>query len=216
MIRPVVAVWLALTGVAAVVLVQVSAEVRGLEDELSGLNAEIVAERETIRVLRAEWVYVNRPEWLERLADEVTDLAPMRPQQIAQSVAEIPMPSPDPGDGVPLALIDVPGFNMVPVPGRRPALPAGSVRRAPPRSAAAIVVADAPPSARDGGRTLPAVGVAPPVPTTAVAPTPPATAAARPITAPATLVVPRNDADDDPIAELLRRLDSQQTQEVRR
>ena len=213
MIRPAVAVWLALTGVAAVVLVQVSAEVRGLEDELSGLNAEIVAERETIRVLRAEWVYVNRPEWLGRLADDVTDLAPMLPQQIAQSVAEIPMPSPDPGDGVPLALIDVPGFNAVPVPVRRPTPPAGPVRRTPPRSSAAIVVADAPPPDRGGSHARPVVEVEQTAPAAAVAP--PATTAARPVTAPATLVVPRRDADDDPIGQLLRRLDSEQTQEVR-
>lgn len=214
MIRPAVAVWLALTGIAAVVLVQVSAEVRGLEDELSDFNAEIVAERETIRVLRAEWVYVNRPDWLERLAGDVTDLAPMRPEQIARSVAEIPMPSPDPGDGVPLALIDVPGFNTVPVPDRRPVAPAGPLRRTPPRSGATVVVADAPSSARNEGRTQPALEVGQASPAAAAAP--PLTAAARPVTAPATLVVPRNDADDDPIAQLLRRLDSQQTQEVRR
>jgi cell division protein FtsL len=68
----------------AVVLFKVKYEVIDLEDELAQMNREIVADREAVHVLKAEWSYLNDPARIKRLADRYLDLEPVQPRQIAR------------------------------------------------------------------------------------------------------------------------------------
>lgn len=96
MIRLGVLMWVWLIAGAAGVLFQVSYDVTALEEDLATLNRDIVREQEAIRVLRAEWSYLNQPERLRTLAQELTSLVPIAPAQVIESVDALPMPLPAP------------------------------------------------------------------------------------------------------------------------
>lgn len=67
----------------ALVLFSVKHQVQSLEGELSELNAQIVADRETIRVLQAEFSSSIDPEHLRRLSSRyLADLKPVEPEQL--------------------------------------------------------------------------------------------------------------------------------------
>lgn len=92
-------------GVAAVVtgylLFYVSYRVEELETKLSQINEQILREQETIHILEAEWSYLNRPDRLQKLSDNV--LPELQPIDAAQftSLRRLPRrPDPD-GDGKP-------------------------------------------------------------------------------------------------------------------
>ena len=55
------------------------------------LERRIANEREAIRVLRAEWSYLNQPERLQELASRYTELRPLSDGQIG-SFEDVPMP----------------------------------------------------------------------------------------------------------------------------
>ena len=54
-------VWIGLAGVASIALFHITFEVERLQDELSGLNKEILEEQKAVHVLQAEWGYLTRP-----------------------------------------------------------------------------------------------------------------------------------------------------------
>lgn len=56
--------------------------VKAQERELKDLDANIVKEAEAIRVLKAEWSYLNQPERLQSLAQRHLALAPTAASQI--------------------------------------------------------------------------------------------------------------------------------------
>lgn len=63
-----------------------SASVREKESELSSINAQIEAEKDSLRVLRAEWAYLNQPQ---KLASRVQKyLTPRKAAAPAQVLAE--------------------------------------------------------------------------------------------------------------------------------
>jgi cell division protein FtsL len=62
------------------------------ERELRELTAEIAKEGEAIRVLKAEWSYLNQPERLQALARKHLALAPTNPNQIVV-LASLPLRS---------------------------------------------------------------------------------------------------------------------------
>ena len=66
-----IAGWLLLIMVAGYAMFRVSFEVELLEDRVSELNRQALQEQEAIHVLRAEWSYLNRPERLSRLANDL-------------------------------------------------------------------------------------------------------------------------------------------------
>ena len=73
-------------------------QVRQLERRLADLDGDLLANRQAIQVLKAEWSYLNRPERLQALAArhvEAIALAPVSPDQIV-TFAELPdRPEPD-------------------------------------------------------------------------------------------------------------------------
>ena len=57
-------------------------EVNGLESELNALNRAIVADRELIHVLEAEWSHLNNSGRLKALAERHLNLRPTEPAQL--------------------------------------------------------------------------------------------------------------------------------------
>jgi len=133
MIRFATLFWLTLLAGATTVLFQVSYEVQALNEELDDFNREIVAEQEAIRVLRAEWSFLNRPERLRELALAYLDLEPTAVGQLVTSAAAVPVPLPGAEYRVPapevLARDDA---VTMPLPQRRPAVGQPRLAEAPP------------------------------------------------------------------------------------
>ena len=76
-------VTLLVAAMMSVALFFIKYEVNGLESELNALNRSIVADRELIHVLEAEWSHLNEPARLRGLAQRHLGLAPVVMEQIA-------------------------------------------------------------------------------------------------------------------------------------
>ncbi len=79
------ALWFGLFVVCCILLFQTSQRVTDGRQKLSVLQRDLVDEEETLRVLQAEWSYLNQPERLEKLSREYLKLAPMKGQQFAKA-----------------------------------------------------------------------------------------------------------------------------------
>lgn len=100
----------ALATLSGALLLQTSQQVQQAEDELRKLERAAENEREAIRVLHAEWAYLNRPERLEYLATKYLELAPPGPDQTLPSSAFLPDPF------VPVIPAQKPGYLLAPQP----------------------------------------------------------------------------------------------------
>lgn len=76
--------WLALAAVCSAVLFHTSQQVTDGRAKLNALNADIRKEGETVRVLQAEWSYLNQPDRLEKLSKQYLQLAPLKGRQFTQ------------------------------------------------------------------------------------------------------------------------------------
>jgi hypothetical protein len=75
---------------------RVNYETQTALDRVDALRAEIARERDAIRVLEAEWAWLNAPERLQRLLAAQPDalgLVPMAGERYG-ALAEIPFPPP--------------------------------------------------------------------------------------------------------------------------
>jgi len=70
-----------LAATMGVALFVVKYQVQDLEDQLTAIDHQIVTERQTIHVLKAEWSHLNEPGRLRRLAVRHLDLVPLGYQQ---------------------------------------------------------------------------------------------------------------------------------------
>ena len=70
----------------------VSQKVQQLERQQKSLTAQIAEEKEGIRVLTAEWDYLNRPDRLETLVRSNLDLEQARPESVRNDTSELPEP----------------------------------------------------------------------------------------------------------------------------
>ena len=68
--------------ISGVILLNASQQVQEAQGRLDTYEKSIENEEEQIRMLRAEWASLNRPERLERLANEYLDLLPPAPDQM--------------------------------------------------------------------------------------------------------------------------------------
>ncbi|WP_343714183.1 hypothetical protein [Inquilinus sp.] len=211
MIRVGTMIWLGLIGASSAFLFKTSYEVQALESELRGVNRSILREQDSIRVMHAEWAFLNQPSRLQALTDQFTKLRPIAPTQMIASAADLPMPQPS-LDGEPMAptaslvaQVDaLPSFGPVPLPGHRPGeggvlLAAASmpvqIQSAPtqPAVAQAAPVTTARPAAPAAAPVQMAAVEVKPAPVVAPAATPAA------VQAPAAPPVPRGAAADVPI-----------------
>lgn len=104
----------ALTGV---MLFRISERVQTAEDNLARMEEAAAKEAETIRVLRAEWDYLNRPDRLESLAK--THLKMNKPgiTQVMTDSAELPPVAP-PDETQPVSLAPEKQSKETPPPAR--------------------------------------------------------------------------------------------------
>lgn len=79
--------WLALILIAGATLMQISYQVDQKERELRKLQVQLIAHEDSIRVLKAEWAYLNQPQRLEKLSAKFLTLKPV---QVAQLQADLP------------------------------------------------------------------------------------------------------------------------------
>ena len=73
-------------------LFRTSQSVQVAEDKLAGLNMSVRQEQESIRVLDAEWDYLNRPQRLEALAKKYLSVSSPESNQFVEDAAAIPEP----------------------------------------------------------------------------------------------------------------------------
>ena len=89
--------WLLLVVSAGFVTFKVKYAVQDIEDELNRVRKQTIAEQQEIRVLNAEWTYLNQPERLAELNRRFLQLAPIGTKQLQQKVEDIPLrPLPPP------------------------------------------------------------------------------------------------------------------------
>ncbi len=86
-------IWLSLTGIAGAILFQTSYEVQGREEKLASINRKVIAEQESIQVLKAEWGYLNNMTRLEAMASAHLTLRPAEARQFIASIDVIPQRS---------------------------------------------------------------------------------------------------------------------------
>lgn len=79
----------ALIGLIGVGLFHMTYQVREMEEQLAGLNRDILTEQEAIHVLKAEWSYLTRPDRLETLNLRFLQLGGMGEERILR-VSDLP------------------------------------------------------------------------------------------------------------------------------
>ena len=76
-------VWFGLIIGASLALYHTSDRVHELNTQLNDINAAIDAERQSIHVLKADWVYLSNPDRVSKIAKRHLDVRPSNPRQIA-------------------------------------------------------------------------------------------------------------------------------------
>lgn len=84
MIRLSTLLWALLVGASGYAMFQVKYEVIQLEDQLGRVTHHIADDREQIRVLKAEWSFLNQPSRLDQLARRYLHLGPIATAQIGR------------------------------------------------------------------------------------------------------------------------------------
>lgn len=82
--------WLALTVAVGAGLFMLKYKVQDLEHDLVSKQAQIQRDRSAIRVLQAEWTYLNDPNRLRRLSEEYLGFQAASPQNVI-SLDALPM-----------------------------------------------------------------------------------------------------------------------------
>jgi len=75
---------------AGTALFRVSQQVQTAEDAERHLRISVASEKEAIRVLDAEWDYLNRPDRLEKLSQEYLNMQQPHTEQIEHTPAVLP------------------------------------------------------------------------------------------------------------------------------
>jgi hypothetical protein len=86
--------WLALAAICSAVLFHTSQQVTDGRAKLAGLSQDARKEEESIRVLQAEWSYLNQPDRLEKLSQQYLALSALKGQQFTklESIPDRPAP----------------------------------------------------------------------------------------------------------------------------
>ena len=90
MFRPAAFMGIVLVIVLAFGVFQVEHRVQTLRAELDEINRQIIADRDAIHVLKAEWSYLNNPSRLRDMSDEHLFLKYVEASQV-RDVGDIPL-----------------------------------------------------------------------------------------------------------------------------
>ncbi|QQG36080.1 MAG: energy transducer TonB [Micavibrio aeruginosavorus] len=81
---------LSLSIVSGAMLFSTAQKVQQTEIVLNRAQTAVAQERQTIRVLRAEWDYLNRPDRLESLVKNNLEMIPVKPEAVQGDTADLP------------------------------------------------------------------------------------------------------------------------------
>ena len=126
-IRVSVLLAVAAAAAAGTALFGIAQKVQTAEKEFRTLRAAAAGERETIRVLNAEWDYLNRPDRLESLARDHLSMILPQAGQMAGAADALPEPPPLPESFMKAGPAVMTPVRAAPVPRVKP------VRREDPR-----------------------------------------------------------------------------------
>jgi hypothetical protein len=97
MIRLPTLFWLIVVATAGFLMFAVKYEVQALADELARVVKQADETERDIRILDAEWAYLNRPDALAQMNQQFLSLVPIATKQLRSGIADIPMrPVPPP------------------------------------------------------------------------------------------------------------------------
>ena len=83
---------LILSAASGFMLFSTAQKVQQTDSDLRRMQMKVSQEEQTIRVLRAEWDYLNRPDRLESLVKNNLDLIPATPESVRADTSELPKP----------------------------------------------------------------------------------------------------------------------------
>jgi hypothetical protein len=107
MIRLSTLFWLVVVATAGFAMFAVKYEVQGLADELARTVKQADDTERDVRVLDAEWAYLNRPDALAQMNQRLLSLVPIATKQLRTSLGDIPMrPAPPPPPPPPPAPVE--------------------------------------------------------------------------------------------------------------
>lgn len=92
--------WLFCAVVCGALLFQTSQAVTDSRAQIDRLTAETRREEDSLRVLQAEWSYLNQPDRLEKLSAQYLKLTPMRGRQFA-ALQDLPLRPAPPAEETP-------------------------------------------------------------------------------------------------------------------
>jgi cell division protein FtsL len=141
MIRLSALFWLVLVSATGFAMFAVKYEVQALADQFAQTTKRTDDAERDIRVLDAEWAYLNRPDALAQMNQRYLSLAPIATKQLIASVSVIPMrpPPPPPAPVVDAAAVaEISPAQGAALPSQQPSAPSRPNERAAPVVTAAL------------------------------------------------------------------------------
>jgi hypothetical protein len=92
--------WIVLVLASGFTTFQVKYAVQRIDDELNQVRRQAIAEQQQIRVLTAEWSFLNQPERLAQLNREFLKMAPISTKQLQQRIEDLPWRAPVAGPDI--------------------------------------------------------------------------------------------------------------------
>ena len=96
---------LTLSASSGFMLFSTAQKVQQADSEQRRMQTSVAQEEQTIRVLRAEWDYLNRPDRLEALVKNNLELIPAQPNSVREDTSDLP------GMAEPVVPARKPSFN---------------------------------------------------------------------------------------------------------